>query len=66
MTDFGLVGAETGDDAEARVAGGEAWGVDLVKPDADGHDLGRTVGVVADEGEVQLHGQPARFGADEA
>lgn len=54
--DLGLVGAEAGDDAESGMAGGEAGGMNLVEADADGHDLGRAVGVVADEGEVQLHG----------
>ncbi len=57
LTDLGLVGPEAGDDAEARMADGETWGVDLVEADADGDDLGGAVGVVADEGEVELHGE---------
>ena len=48
------------------MAGGEAWGLDLIEADADGDDFGRAVGVVADEGEVQLHGEPAGLAADEA
>ena len=48
------------------MTGGKAGGVNLIEADADGHDLGGAVGVVADEGEVELHGQPARLAADEA
>ena len=59
---LGLVGSETSDDAEAWMTSGKTRRVDLIEPNADRHDLGRAVGVVADEGEVQLQGPALSIG----